>query len=741
MLKARTALPAGLLLSSVLALGGCGQILGLGSLHDEPDEAGTVEAGLDGSVDSGHADSGAPDVTVDTGKEDSATDATVDSSDSAATDTGALDSGSDTAVPPDSACATPCDDGGGCATPTDIHNCGACGNDCTALPNVSASGLSCVGGVCHYTCSAAFMDCNATPGMGCGTNITLPATCGSCTTSCVGTSTPNCSEGDAGGYECSLTCGGGTTNCGGTCADTQTNPSFCGAACAACPTVANGMATCTAGACGTTCASGYSGCGTPSSCQYDTNTDPTHCGSSCMSCPTVANGTATCTSGGCSAMCTQGYSACGGVTPCQYDTTSDPGHCGMSCGSCPVPTNGSATCNASTCGISCLAPYSACGGSTSCFNTNTDPSHCGAACTACSNGQVCAAGTCGPTLVWSSDASDSTATANFYPSVATGTSSSFGGWAIEVDQPSVASGTPNLSWQSQLTSDFALGFLPTPVSYTPGWQPSIAALSSSGQIIEVHDGTGSSNSPTAGTMYWNYSYLTTSVTSMTWPTNLQYGSGFRPRVAAIPTSGTYTSPVPTSAIEVHMGGSSAGSLWYCAIFGPTGPSNNGLYFQNGGTEYDSGPSQNPAIAIGPSAGSSTVLLEVHNDSTGTALMYRVGTMTLGAGTGASPWVAAYPVPSFGPSTPFGAGGSYPAVALFQHPTYGLVAVEVHDGTSGGLYASVGLVSGGAVNWLPAIQVDANGSSLPSIAIDPATGYGIAAHQYAGKIVENTFTIH
>jgi hypothetical protein len=241
-------------------------------------------------------------------------------------------------------------------------------------------------------------------------------------------------------------------------------------------------------------------------------------------------------------------------------------------------------------------------------------------------------------------------------------------------------------------------------------------------------------------MYWFYGYMT-SATGMTWPTGNSYGNGYRPRLAAIPTSGTYTSPVPTSALEVHMGGSSAGSLWYCAIFGPTGPSGNGLYFQNGGTEYDSGPSQNPAIAIGPAAGSSTVLLEVHNDSTGTALMYRVGTMTLGAGTGASPWVTAYPVPSFGPSTPFGTGGSYPAVALFQHPTYGLVAVEVHDGTSGGLYASVGLVSGGTVNWLPAIQVDGNGSSLPSIAIDPATGYGIAAHQYAGKIVENTFTIH
>ena len=694
-----------------------------------PDGGGDTGQAQDGTTGDSPADATVAETTQSDGPAgDAATDATaVDSS--PGTDGPAGDSGT-----ADSACATPCDDGG-CATPTDIHNCGACGNDCTALPNVSASGLSCVGGVCHYTCSAAFMDCNATPGMGCGTNITLPATCGGCTTSCVGTSTPNCTEGDAGMYGCSLTCGGGTTNCGGTCANTQTDPSFCGASCTACPSVANGTPTCAAGTCGASCASGYSGCGTPGSCEYDTNTDPTHCGAGCTACPGVTNGIAACTSGGCSAMCTQGYSACGGATPCQFDTTSDPGHCGASCASCPGATNGTAVCNASTCGVACNPGFGACSGS--CYSTNTDPSHCGAACTVCSAGQVCAAGQCGPTLVWGADVSDAAVVSAVFPSVAVGTSASYGAWAVQVDQQAYVSGSgPNLSWQAGAQAN--AGSFAVPAAYTFGWQPSIAALASTGLIVAVHDADGlsaSSPTPKAGGLYWFFGSLT-SATSMTWPTGNSYGMGFRPRIAAIPSSGG-----ATSALEVHMSAAGAGPLYYTPALAPTGPSNNGVSL-GGSVEYDMGASQSPVVAIGPSAGSSTVLVELHNDSMGTSLYYRLGTLTPGVATGGpSNGVSSYPVPSFGTSTAFGTGGAHPAIALYQHPTYGLVAIEVHE-ANGGLYAALGVVSGSTITWEPAVQVDASGT-LPSIAIDPATGNGLATHQSAtaGKIVENTFTIH
>ncbi len=104
---------------------------------------------------------------------------------------------------------------GPCAdTLTNPANCGACGHDCSLLPNPGTA--TCENGVCAFTCSGGYLDCN--PGAedgcetdgandpkncnGCGSVCGLTRTCAasSCTdsfTSCAGVGTctdPACEE-------------------------------------------------------------------------------------------------------------------------------------------------------------------------------------------------------------------------------------------------------------------------------------------------------------------------------------------------------------------------------------------------------------------------------------------------------------------------------------------------------------------------------------------------------------------
>src|ERR1017187_5782750 len=86
--------------------------------------------------------------------------------------------------PPDASDARSCSSpelvcGTGCV-PSDVHNCGACGNDCTNLAHVSGA-ASCTAGACAFTasaCAPGWMDCNGDPADGCETDISQAAPCG-----------------------------------------------------------------------------------------------------------------------------------------------------------------------------------------------------------------------------------------------------------------------------------------------------------------------------------------------------------------------------------------------------------------------------------------------------------------------------------------------------------------------------------------------------------------------------------
>jgi hypothetical protein len=77
------------------------------------------------------------------------------------------------------------DEAGGCGPLTDIHNCGSCGHDCTALPNI-AGYVQCFSGQCYSSCQAGFAACwpNYTD-VGCPVDLSSdPKNCGQCGTVC-----------------------------------------------------------------------------------------------------------------------------------------------------------------------------------------------------------------------------------------------------------------------------------------------------------------------------------------------------------------------------------------------------------------------------------------------------------------------------------------------------------------------------------------------------------------------------
>jgi len=101
----------------------------------------------------------------------------------------------------------------------------------------------------------------------------------------------------------------------------NTSVASCGpTSCAACPTPANGSATCDGTACGVACSANYHACGAICA----GNTDPAACGSGCTVCPgsSIANSAPTC-NGVCGIGCATGYRACtttSGVASCNRVT-------------------------------------------------------------------------------------------------------------------------------------------------------------------------------------------------------------------------------------------------------------------------------------------------------------------------------------------------------------------------------------------------------------------------------------
>lgn len=151
-----------------------------------------------------------------------------------------------------------------------------------------------------------------------------------------------------------------------------------------------------------------------------------------------------------------------------------------------------------------------------------------------------------------------------------------------------------------------------------------------------------------------------------------------------------------AAIEVHQGGQdSESSLWFqlgsnappffsaihwgdAAQLGP-GPWHCGPFpLGCGASKFDYGYHPTVAADLEGSSSTSTTVVEVHQaDTSGTALYYHVGVLTLGP----SPSI------SWGPSLQVGtAQGSVPTVSVANN-----VAVLVAEGSGGALWYSVGVV--------------------------------------------------
>jgi hypothetical protein len=254
---------------------------------------------------------------------------------------------------------------GQACVPSDVHNCGVCGHDCTNLPHVGGVTSCTAGGECSFpgsACAAGWADCNGKPDDGCETDVTTPDACGSCTNVCPA-SDPTCAGGS-----CVSGCPTQTpTLCSGTCVDTSTNANDCAGCGKGCITaVANAQPTCANSACSFACNSGFTGCpaAAPASC-VDEQHDANNCGACGRMCagPTSGAGKAACAAGGCTLDCNAGLTACPTSSPTECaDTTTDLSNCG-SCGdACSTAVaNAHATCAGSQCGFACNAGFLACG--------------------------------------------------------------------------------------------------------------------------------------------------------------------------------------------------------------------------------------------------------------------------------------------------------------------------------------------------------------------------------------------
>lgn len=286
----------------------------------------------------------------------------------------------------------------GCEVDTagDLYNCGACGHDCTMLPNV-AGNVSCSNSVCVFNssaCAPGYGICTTDPDNGCDTVISAPANCGACGTVCPAGVAPYCSP-SGGKFACTSGCAAGLSLCSNACVNLQTDPKNCHSCGNQCPAVAGGTATCSPSTgCGFICNPNEHLCGTGSNASCAANNDPTNCGTgaACGTCPAPANATASCTGGStCGYACSAGAHACG--TSCPLNT--DPNNCGTACGTnCPGPTQGTGTpiCSAGICALNCTGSTSLCG--TACVNEQTDSLNCGSCGHSCGVGQTCSAGAC-----------------------------------------------------------------------------------------------------------------------------------------------------------------------------------------------------------------------------------------------------------------------------------------------------------------------------------------------------------
>ncbi|HEY3819208.1 MAG TPA: hypothetical protein VGL81_18695 [Polyangiaceae bacterium] len=276
------------------------------------------------------------------------------------------EAGGDEGPPP--GCSTGDIECSGTCVPSDVHNCGTCGHDCTNLAHVAGTTSCTTAGACSFpasSCAAGWADCDGKPDDGCETDITTKSTCGSCTNACPAND-PVCAAGT-----CVSGCPTTTpTLCSGACVDTTSNASNCNGCGLACPNnVTNAQPTCASSQCSFACNSGFTGCPTagPTEC-VDEQHDANNCGACNKACPGPTSGTGTpaCAAGACTLDCNAGLMACPTASPTECaDTTTDLSNCG-SCGDVcsTAPPNAHPTCATSKCGFACNTGFLLCNSST-----------------------------------------------------------------------------------------------------------------------------------------------------------------------------------------------------------------------------------------------------------------------------------------------------------------------------------------------------------------------------------------
>jgi hypothetical protein len=294
----------------------------------------------------------------------------------------------------------------GCETDLTLPaSCGSCGTIC-GYPH---AGALCVNGQCNLgACTGAYADCNKDPSDGCEALLSGDlANCGECGVVCPDTAGASavCTSGNCGFSSCTAP----LADCNGSSSDgcevtTTTDPANCGTcgnACAypnASPLCQNSF--CAMGACTT----GHADCDKKSSngCEVDTDIDPLRCGSCSKICLAVPHGNPTCNAGTCGYTCEGGFFDCDGQSAngCESVVATDPANCGGCGNACAsVPNATSAGCAGGACKLSCTGAFGDCNGSydDGCeLDLSADPANCGACGKSCPSG-ICAGSSCVPT--------------------------------------------------------------------------------------------------------------------------------------------------------------------------------------------------------------------------------------------------------------------------------------------------------------------------------------------------------
>jgi hypothetical protein len=125
---------------------------------------------------------------------------------------------------------------------TDPAHCSSCANVCPARANATPT---CTAGTCGYSCSAGFGDCNGLVADGCEVDFLSTTHCGTCLAAC-SDPTPLCQRDSVTGpYTCVGSCVSPDVQCGTICANTATDPEYCGS----CGNGCTASQTCITGSC------------------------------------------------------------------------------------------------------------------------------------------------------------------------------------------------------------------------------------------------------------------------------------------------------------------------------------------------------------------------------------------------------------------------------------------------------------------------------------------------------------